>query len=226
MYLMRPIHVKIESEPGGFRPLPQFNEEVRQVVEINADGTGTIRRYVQGFGFRRDVLAYKEAVPLEPDVAEDLLSRIASFFTAGPSCFATDIGDFTLRITFEDGSVLSRTESICMETPTQNGDLGHLIRKAFHRDFLYLFDCGEYEPRYRYALVIFAPGGRTYWYQVPENMHLSPGNKVLVPVGEERKPKMATVQEVHRFSDSDVPMDPDLVKEVLSVVSKQDSSGM
>lgn len=48
---MRPIHVKIESEPGGFRPLLQFNEEVRQVVEIDADGMGTLRRYVQGFGF-------------------------------------------------------------------------------------------------------------------------------------------------------------------------------
>lgn len=193
--------------------MPEFNEEVRQVVEIDADGTCKVRRYVQGWGFQRDVLAWKETFSIPKDAARSLLDRLYAYFSDNPIIAdATDIGFFTIVIDCGDGSRIRYRMSICLAIPTPEGDLGHLIRAALNRDFLYLFDCGAHEPCYRYVLVSFQRGGKTYWYQTDKDLSLHPGDHVRVPVGEKRTLKTAVVEEVHTFSDADVPMDPHRVR--------------
>lgn len=74
----------------------------------------------------------------------------------------------------------------------------------------YVPESGEYI----YCSVSFNSEGKTYYYKT-DNEELKCGDKVIVPVGKEERPEIATIEKIEKFSAGNTPFPPRLTKDIL-----------
>lgn len=217
--------ILIKSNNISFGLPPAFNDEVEQHVKIYRDGRYQITRYVFGSGVRKNgyVKAAKKISKIPPEKAANLLDLIGNYFIEHDEeeqWFITDVGEFRITITMEDGTKIRRKGSLDSTFVLDNDDLSSTIRAVLGADYLFLFD-GGYSSRYSYLSVKFPGSDKEYYYRTEDNS-IDVGDTVLVPAGPKDRKEIVKVVRKERFTEDELPMP---LEEVKSVIGKVLLSG-
>lgn len=131
----------IKSNNISYGPMPAFNDEVEQHVKIYRDGRVQISRFVYGSGIKRHgyVKAAKNVFQIPTEKAAWLLDLISGYFKDHDQeeWFVTDIGDFQIMITMEDGTKIRRNGSLNQDFEIGDDDLNSIIRETLGVDDLF-----------------------------------------------------------------------------------------
>ena len=215
--------VIIKSNNIKYGPPPAFNDEVEQHVKICRNGRVRITRYVFGSGVRQHgyVKAAKDDYRIPEDTAAWFLDLIGGYFTEHDQeeeWFMTDVGDFRITITLEDGTKIRRKGSLgCdFEIEEEDDDLSSIIRETLGVNDLFLFDghCGQ---SYIYLSVNFPGSDKEYYYRTTDKS-IDVGDTILVPAGPRDRKELVRVVRKEKFYGDELPMAPEEVKSVIGKV--------
>lgn len=137
---LKKIH--IVSNCLGYGPCPEPDEEVEQHITISANGQVHFSPYV--FGNRRDG-KYEKSRTEKLQIDRSTVSRIMLMFSEYFSgeydeVFATDIGNWEMKLTNTEGKVYKFRGSLCASFVVQDKDLSDLIRESLGMPDLFVFD--------------------------------------------------------------------------------------
>ena len=194
----------IKSNNISYGPMPAFNDEVEQHVKIYRDGRVQISRFVYGSGIKRH--GYIKAADL-----------ISGYFKDHDQeeWFATDIGDFQITITMEDGTKIRRKGPLNQDFEIGDDDLNSIIRETLGVDNLFLFN-GHSGQRYIYLSVKFPGSDQEYYYRTTDRS-IDVGDAILVPAGKSNRKELVEVTRKEKFYEDELPMP---LEEVKSVIGK------
>lgn len=134
------IKIQLISNNIGYGPPPNSDDEVEQRLTLTADGRVWFSTYAYGFGDGTYQLSDIKRYKLDASKALCVLSSISQYFYKQfTPCFATDIGDWTLRITTNDGSISRFRGSLCAHCEVNGVDLSDLLRNSLGIDSLWGF---------------------------------------------------------------------------------------
>lgn len=153
------------------------------------------------------------------ETAQELLNEIIEPFRnyeIRPYC--TDIGSWYLTAYNTDGEVFKYTGCLYSECFDKAESISYLIRNVLNMPDLYVFDgqSGLDSTKYIYLSVEFSEGGKTYYYRT-DDKSIECGDYVVVPVGNYDK-KVVKVVDVEEYSESDVPMPIEAVKDIIEKI--------
>ncbi len=209
----------IKSNNISYGLMPAFNDEVEQHVKIYRDGRVQISRFVYGSGIKRHgyIKAAKNVFQIPTEKAAWLLDLISGYFKDHDQeeWFATDIGDFQITITMEDGTKIRRKGSLSQNFEIGDDDLNSIIRETLGVDNLFLFN-GHSGQRYIYLSVKFPGSDQEYYYRTTDKS-IEVGDTVLVPAGKSNRKEIVEVTRKEKFYEDELPMP---LEEVKSVIGK------
>lgn len=218
--------IVIKSNNISYGPMPAFNDEVEQHVKIYRDGRFQITRFVYGFGVKRHgyVKAAKNIFMIPEEKAAWLLDLISGYFRDhDEEWFATDIGDFQITITMEDGTKIRRKGSLNQDFEIGDDDLNSIIRETLGVDDLFLFN-GHSGQRYIYLSVKFPGSDQEYYYRTTDRS-IDVGDAILVPAGKSNRKELVEVTRKEKFYEDELPMPLEEVKSVIGkVILTQDQN--
>ena len=217
----------IKSNNISYGPMPAFNDEVEQHVKIYRDGRVQISRFVYGSGIKKHgyVKAAKNGFQIPTEKAAWLLDLIGGYFKDHDQeeWFVTDIGDFQITITMEDGTKIRRKGSLVQDFEIGDDDLNSIIRETLGVDDLLLFN-GHSGQRYIYLSVKFPGSDQEYYYWTTDKS-IEVGDTVLVPAGKSNRKEMVEVTRKEKFYEDELPMSLEEVKSVIGkVILTQDQN--
>ena len=217
----------IKSNNISYGPMPAFNDEVEQHVKIYRDGRVQISRFVYGSGIKRHgyIKAAKNVFQIPTEKAAWLLDLIGGYFKDHDQeeWFVTDIGDFQITITMEDGTKIRRNGSLNQDFEIGDDDLNSIIRETLGVDDLFLFN-GHSGQRYIYLSVKFPGSDQEYYYRTTDKS-IEVGDTVLVPAGKSNRKEMVEVTRKEKFYEDELPMPLEEVKSVIGkVILTQDQN--
>lgn len=217
----------IKSNNISYGPMPAFNDEVEQHVKIYRDGRFQITRFVYGSGIKRHgyIKAAKNVFQIPIEKAAWLLDLISGYFKDldQEEWFATDIGDFQITITMEDGTKIRRNGSLNQDFEIGDDDLNSIIRETLGVDDLFLFN-GHSGQRYIYLSVKFPGSDQEYYYRTTDKS-IEVGDTALVPAGKSNRKEMVEVTRKEKFYEDELPMPLEEVKSVIGkVILTQDQN--
>ena len=217
----------IKSNNISYGPMPAFNDEVEQHVKIYRDGRVQISRFVYGSGIKRHgyIKAAKNVFQIPTEKAAWLLDLIGGYFKDHDQeeWFATDIGDFQITITMEDGTKIRRKGSLNQDFEIGDDDLNSIIRETLGVDDLFLFN-GHSGQRYIYLSVKFPGSDQEYYYRTTDSS-IDVGDAILVPAGKSNRKELVEVTRKEKFYEDELPMPLEEVKSVIGkVILTQDQN--
>ncbi len=217
----------IKSNNISYGPMPAFNDEVEQHVKIYRDGRVQISRFVYGSGIKRHgyIKAAKNVFKIPAEKAAWLLDLISGYFKDHDQeeWFATDIGDFQITITMEDGTKIRRKGSLNQDFEIGDDDLNSIIRETLGVDDLFLFN-GHSGQRYIYLSVKFPGSDQEYYYRTTDSS-IDVGDAILVPAGKSNRKELVEVTRKEKFYEDELPMPLEEVKSVIGkVILTQDQN--
>lgn len=217
----------IKSNNISYSPMPAFNDEVEQHVKIYRDGRVQITRFVYGSGVKRHgyVKAAKNIFMIPEEKAAWLLDLISGYFNDHDEeeWFATDIGDFQITITMEDGTKIRRKGSLDQDVEIGDDELNSIIRETLGVDDLFLFN-GHSGQRYIYLSVKFPGSDQEYYYRTTDRS-IDVGDAILVPAGKSNRKELVEVTRKEKFYEDELPMPLEQVKSVIGkVILTQDQN--
>lgn len=126
----KPIRVTIVSDLLCYGPAPEPGDEISQRITINSKGQIWLNVKTVGDSFPlKEVPLRKVQTRINADTAADILNRIYMYFQANPvQCYATDVGDWEIKITLEDGNVIDKSGS--MYCCSELNEISNIIRSA------------------------------------------------------------------------------------------------
>lgn len=142
-----PRRMQIISNNIGWGLQPEPDKEVEQHLTINEQGRVWFSQYIYGDSgsHGRYQRAKGKQFTVDKTEAEKILSSVAAYFSENDDgLFATDVGDWTMKLTNTDGVIYKFTGSLCPCTKSDI-DLSALIRDSLNMDELYVFD-GQCRP--------------------------------------------------------------------------------
>lgn len=137
--------IQLLSENLCYGPMPEENEEIEQRLTILSDGRAWLSRYCFGTGnpYR---LKSREAKSIGKISAVKILSVIEACFVRDfIPAFATDIGSWELKLTFDNGDEYSFGGSLFRDDRIETLHISDMIRTAMGDPSLFAFDGGEEE---------------------------------------------------------------------------------
>ena len=138
--------IKLVSNNLGFGLPPAPDEEVEQHVTIHRDGRVWITRYLFGTENGRYQKKNTEQFRIDAESAASLMDLLSGYFGSEHiQMLATDIGDWKLEMTNEEGRTYTYRGSLCSEIIEQGTDLSDFIRAILNRQTLFVFD-GNHKP--------------------------------------------------------------------------------
>ena len=217
----------IKSNNISYGPMPAFNDEVEQHIKIYRNGRVQISRFVYGSGIKRHgyIKAAKNVFQIPTEKAAWLLDLISGYFKDHDQeeWFVTDIGDFQITITMEDGTKIRRKGSLDQDFEIGDDDLNSIIRETLGVDDLFLFN-GHSGQRYIYLSVTFPGSDQEYYYRTTDKS-IEVGDTVLVPAGKSNRKEMVEVTRKEKFYEDELPMPLEEVKSVIGkVILTQDQN--
>ena len=185
----------------SYVPSDESRERREQHVKIYRDGRVQISRFVYGSGIKRHgyIKAAKNVFQIPTEKAAWLLDLISGYFKDldQEEWFVTDIGDFQITITMEDGTKIRRNGSLNQDFEIGDDDLNSIIREALGVDDLFLFN-GHSGQRYIYLSVTFPGSDQEYYYRTTDKS-IEVGDTVLVPAGKSNRKEMVEVTRKEKF---------------------------
>ena len=137
-----PIQVlTLISNSISFGPRPAAEEEVEQQLTITASGTVIIKRFCMGDVEQPNVCIEDCHRQLPEDVVEIMFDMIETHFNG--DCIiqeATDVGQWTMRITDADGQIERFSGALLPNSIGDQGRLSRVIRFYLGRNDLFCFD--------------------------------------------------------------------------------------
>lgn len=111
---MKPIKVTIVSDLLRFGPAPEPGDEIAQRITINNKGQVWFRALTCSNSLPWKAIPLRKAqTKVSVDLATDILSRIDTYFRDNSiRCFATDVGNWEMELTLEDGSIFKESGSM------------------------------------------------------------------------------------------------------------------
>lgn len=136
---LKKIH--IVSNNICYGPMPEPDEEVEQHLTINAEGCVWFSGYNFGHSGERYEKARSKNFKIEKTDVDRLFSAIAVYFGKEYNkIFATDIGDWMMKLTNTEGITYKFYGSLCADFDYNGTDLSDLVRDVVGIDDLYVFD--------------------------------------------------------------------------------------
>ena len=217
----------IKSNNISYGPMPAFNDEVEQHIKIYRNGRVQISRFVYGSGIKRHgyIKAAKNVFQIPTEKAAWLLDLISGYFKDHDQeeWFVTDIGDFQITITMEDGTKIRRNGSLNQDFEIGDDDLNSIIRETLGVDDLFLFN-GHSGQRYIYLSVKFPGSDQEYYYRTTDGS-IGVGDNILVPAGKLNRKELVEVTRKEKFYEDELPMPLEEVKSVIGkVILTQDQN--
>lgn len=126
----KPMKVTIVSDLLCYGPAPEPGDEIAQRITINSKGQVWFSAKTVGDSFPwNEVPLRKEQTRINIDTAIDILNQIDTYFRSNSvRCFATDVGNWELELTLEDGNVIK--ESGSMYCCSELNEISNIIRSA------------------------------------------------------------------------------------------------
>lgn len=126
----KPMKVTIVSDLLCYGPAPEPGDEIAQRITINSKGQVWFSAKTVGDSFPwKEVPLRKAQTRINADAAANILNSIETYFRANPvRCFATDVGNWEMELTLEDGSIIK--ESGSMYCYPELNDISDVIRSA------------------------------------------------------------------------------------------------
>ncbi len=135
------VKIRLISNNIGYGPPPNYDDEVEQRLTLTADGRAWLSFYSYGLGEGKYKLTNMRRYKLDASKAQSILSSISRYFYEQfVPCFATDIGDWVLHITSEDGSISHFSGSLCANYKIDGVDLSDLLRNSLGIESLWCFN--------------------------------------------------------------------------------------
>lgn len=218
--------ITLVSVPCFFDGLPIHGSDEEQKLTVSSSGrvTFTSKTFTP-----YSVPAVSEGkwkkLNLPNETAQKLLNEITEPFRnyeIRPKC--TDLGSWYLTAYNTDGKIFKYDGCLYSESFDEAENISYMIRNVLNMPDLYVFDGqkGFDSTKYIYLSVEFSEGGKTYYYRTDDES-IKCGDYVLVPVGNLDK-KIVKVVHIEKYSESDVPMPVDKVKEVIEKAESPDAT--
>ncbi len=134
--------IRLISNRLGYDPLPDPKEEVEQHLAIDADGQVWFSAYIFGqSGDDRYEKFRSQNLKLSKNDADKIFSAFTAYFSEGyDEVFATDIGDWIMKLTNTEGKTYNFRGSLCSDFKVDGTDLSDLLRDCLNMPDLYAFD--------------------------------------------------------------------------------------
>ena len=131
----------------GYEFWPDPDEEMEQHVTIQADGNVLFEVFAFGNKYDgHDKRIRTESLQLPIKTVEHMMSAFSSYFrNEYTEVFATDIGDWHMELTNEEGKIYRFKGSLCAHFEADGEDLSDLVRESLGMPDLYMFD-GNVKP--------------------------------------------------------------------------------
>lgn len=139
---MKSVHrMRLVSNNIGYGPCPEPDDEVEQCLILSADGDVHFFSFYYGDGEPYDREKEQRVKTIPEEKAQELLSIIAAYFEHNPDGhFATDVGEWTLTLTSEDGTETRYEGSLCDGYEFEGKNLSKVLREAVGMTDLFAFD--------------------------------------------------------------------------------------
>lgn len=128
-----------------YGPMPSPEDEVEQRLTITSTGQVWFTGYAYADGFGRYAPCRKKRIRIGSEVANRTLSFIDRYFQGDYlCCFATDVGDWKIELTYADGTTRKETGSLCEDLLVDDVWLSDYIRQNIPIENLFVFDGAIY----------------------------------------------------------------------------------
>lgn len=141
--VLKKIH--IVSNRVGYEFWPGPDEEIEQHITIHADGSVLFEAFAFGNKYDgKNKRIRTENRQLSLNTAEQMMSAFSRYFgNEYTEVFATDIGDWHMELTNEEGKIYRFKGSLCAHFKVDGMDLSDLVRENLEMPDLYMFDGNE-----------------------------------------------------------------------------------
>lgn len=133
--------IKIVSNNCCYGPGPAIGEEIEQHITIMADGRVWFSGYQYSEPFEKMNRVRQKQFKITKEKADVIMSVFTKFFSSEfQYVMATDIGDWTMRITNDAGRTFQFYGSLCADYEVEGRNLSDLIRDNLEMEDLFVFD--------------------------------------------------------------------------------------
>ena len=133
--------IKLVTNILCYGPEPKPNEEVEQRLTLDKMGRVWFYSYNFGHGFHGFELKSSSRKSVDKEKVNLFFNHLQQYFERErKDCFLTDVGAWTLHITYEDGKVAQYTGSIGQENKVDGMDLSNELRLLMQNKDLFAFD--------------------------------------------------------------------------------------
>ena len=140
--------IQILSNNLCYGPAPDECDEIEQHLTIRADGKFWLTRYDYGDGSGKYRLTKKSQGQMYPGKVDGIIDRLKDLLQVDPIIFAvTDCGNWKIKVTFEDGTIIPFSGSLANVHPIQS-EISQMIRIELDMYDLFLLDGDTSEPRF------------------------------------------------------------------------------
>jgi len=161
--------VQIISNNLCYGPMPDEYDEIEQHLTIRADGKYWLTRYDYGDGPGKYRLTKKIQGQMYPGKVDGIFDRLKDLYRVDPITFCvTDCGDWKIKTTLEDGTIMPFGGSLANLHPIQS-EISQMIRIELDMYDLFLLDGNTSEPRFEQGPI---PTFRKYLPLLYENTFL------------------------------------------------------
>lgn len=133
--------IRIVSNNISYGPHPEPDEEVEQHITISKDGRAWFSAYNYGDESGKYQKSRSKQFKISTEDVEVLFNAFSAYFSNEyDEVFATDIGNWVMELTNNNGEIYRFRGSLCAEFVSEGIDLSDLMREKLNMDELYVFD--------------------------------------------------------------------------------------
>ena len=133
--------MKIVSNNICYGPMPEVDDEVEQHLTINNAGRVYFSAYNFGAGFHNHIKNRERKFSIGKEKANELLDIVSAYFKKPFAIpYTTDVGDWELELTNNEGKVFKYKGSLSGTFFMEGVDISENIRQSLEMDDLFVFD--------------------------------------------------------------------------------------
>lgn len=133
--------VRIISNNIYFGPEPLPDDEVEQHLTISDNGGIWFTGYKYGNGFGRFEISRKQQFNIGKPVVKEILELFSQYLDSDQlTCYATDIGNWEMKITDTKGEIHTFKGSLCGGVTVGDIDITRFLRRYLPINQLFIFD--------------------------------------------------------------------------------------
>lgn len=206
-----------------YGPCPEPTDEVEQHLTITRDGRVWFSGYNFGtWGINKYVQGRKLQFKLSEEKVAPIFEAFQDYFSMRfMPYFATDIGDWEMKITTDTGDEATFNSSYGSPMYYQDKHLSQIVAEILEIEDLWVFGCIE---EYAYCSVYYSGCNRPYYY-ISDDDDIEIGDYVIVPVGASNKETVGKVADISYFYEDDVPFPIEDTKHIIRKCDRKDLEG-